>query len=891
MSASGPGVGFEYPAKEVSWVKRDALLFATSIGCTADELHFLYELDPNFAVFPTYPVILPFKGSTQEVIDFYAAEKAVTIPGIPEFDATRVVDGQRLLQNFKPLPVTSAGRKFEVRTKVLGVYDKGRPGTVVELQSDLVDATNNEVYNRVITSSFYVAQGNWGGPKGPATVNFPPPKDKKPDVVFENQTTAETPLLYRLNGDYNPLHAHPGPGKKMGFGGVIIHGLYSWNWAAHGLLKNLGGSDPSNFKEYQARFAAPVRPGDKLIAEVWRTGDFKGEFEEIRFHVKNGEGKVVLSNGRALIRTAGAKSKLSYDGALCTVRYIGEVAGTTGSWLGVEWDDPSRGKHDGQHKGVRYFSCKNKSPTAASFIRPTRQPDEPETFLSAVQKKYAPDPSTLPTPATQKPIVFSGKVAEEIGFEKVRRQQAQLGELQYVILDSTRLARAYPDKADGNEQSIGQVCPKIKELDLSRNLLEHFDPVVEICSELPLLRNLKVNWNRFRNVLEDKKLESAGDAFKGITELSLEDTFLGWNEICYIASKFPGLTSLHADSNQLSSLTTIPPSLPFTSTLVSLHLEFNDFTSLSDLAPISALTTLKSLLLKGNNISTITNSSSPPSIFPTNLQYLDLSYNRVSTWSFVDALPHSLPGLISLRFTHNPIYENPDLDASATPQTYVKSQKGVSKTDEAYMLLLARLPQLKTLNFSSISPADRADAEMFYLSRIGKQLSLLPEASEPEVLAHHARYQELCELYGEPSIVRSQKELNPTFLEARLVNVEFYYFDNESSKIVRKSGVQIPKGFDIYAVKGIVGKLFGLKPLGVKLVWETGEWDPVAGFDEDEGGDDSSDEEGEKKEEEEEGEGVKGGRWVKREVELKDGPRQFGYCVDGSDVKIRVERR
>lgn len=47
----------------------------------------------------------------------------------------------------------------------------------------------------------------------------------------------------------------------------------------------------------------------------------------------------------------------SYGGALCTVRYSGEVAGTSGSWLGVEWDDPTRGKHDGQHQGVRYFSC------------------------------------------------------------------------------------------------------------------------------------------------------------------------------------------------------------------------------------------------------------------------------------------------------------------------------------------------------------------------------------------------------------------------------------------------------------------------------------------------------------------------------------------------------
>ena len=50
--------------------------------------------------------------------------------------------------------------------------------------------------------------------------------------------------------------------------------------------------------------------------------------------------------------------RLSYDGAVCTVRYIGEVAGTIGNWIGVEWDDASRGKHEGSHKGQRYFTCK-----------------------------------------------------------------------------------------------------------------------------------------------------------------------------------------------------------------------------------------------------------------------------------------------------------------------------------------------------------------------------------------------------------------------------------------------------------------------------------------------------------------------------------------------------
>jgi len=122
----------------------------------------------------------------------------------------------------------------------------------------------------------------------------------------------ETAHLYRLNGDYNPLHADPEPGKKMGFGGPIIHGLFSWNMSAHALLKVFGGSKPENLKEFQARFAAPVKPGDKLITEMWRTGDKDANgYEEVRFIVRVDGGKTVLTNGRALIKcVAEGKAKL-----------------------------------------------------------------------------------------------------------------------------------------------------------------------------------------------------------------------------------------------------------------------------------------------------------------------------------------------------------------------------------------------------------------------------------------------------------------------------------------------------------------------------------------------------------------------------------------------------
>lgn len=88
-----------------------------------------------------------------------------------------------------------------------------------------------------------------------------------------------------------------------------MHGLFSWNSAAHALLQSLGNSDPANMKEFQARFAAPVKPGDKLVTEMWRTGDVKDGWEEVRF-VTKANGKVVLSNGRALMKPESGKSKL-----------------------------------------------------------------------------------------------------------------------------------------------------------------------------------------------------------------------------------------------------------------------------------------------------------------------------------------------------------------------------------------------------------------------------------------------------------------------------------------------------------------------------------------------------------------------------------------------------
>lgn len=76
-----------------------------------------------------------------------------------------MVDGERRIIFLKQLPTSSEGKQFEIRTKVIGVYDKGK-ASVVESEISLVDKETEEVYSKMIGSAFYVGQGGWGGPKG-----------------------------------------------------------------------------------------------------------------------------------------------------------------------------------------------------------------------------------------------------------------------------------------------------------------------------------------------------------------------------------------------------------------------------------------------------------------------------------------------------------------------------------------------------------------------------------------------------------------------------------------------------------------------------------------------------------------------------------------------------
>lgn len=128
----------------------------------------------------------------------------------------------------------------------------------------------------------------------------------------------------------------------------------------------------------------------------------------------------------------------------------------------------------------------SKSPTAASFIRPTRRSDPSQSFLSALHEKYAATTGEYAGGPDAQIITFGTKVAQEMGFDKIRAQQSKLEDLKYVILDGMRIDRA----RDEDEASIEETCPSVMHLNLSRCLWGSIKEIALVCGGLKNLKKL-----------------------------------------------------------------------------------------------------------------------------------------------------------------------------------------------------------------------------------------------------------------------------------------------------------------------------------------------------------------------------------------------------------------
>jgi acyl dehydratase len=279
-------LNWSIPETRHTYTKRDTMLYSLGIGLGTqptdrNELRFVYE--NGLEALPSMSLVLGYPG-------FWFSDPRTGV------NWKALLHGEQGFENFRPLPV--AGTVIG-RTRVTEVIDKGADkGALVFTEREVVDAATGELLSRLTSTSVLRADGGFGGPSGPV----PPPHvlpDRLADEVCDLATLPQAALIYRLSGDYNPLHADPKVAETARFARPILHGMCTFGIACHALLRAACGYQPERLRSMRCRFTSPVFPGETIRVEVWKDGD------EISFRASVPERQVVaLNNGHARLNSS-----------------------------------------------------------------------------------------------------------------------------------------------------------------------------------------------------------------------------------------------------------------------------------------------------------------------------------------------------------------------------------------------------------------------------------------------------------------------------------------------------------------------------------------------------------------------------------------------------------
>jgi acyl dehydratase len=265
---------------------RDVMLYALGVGMGQDpmnehELRFVTET--QLQVMPTMAAVMAAPG-------MWMRDNPAT--GI---DVVKLVHGEQSVTIHQALP--AAGTVIG-NTRVTGVVDKGEgKGAIVYTEKRIVDAQTNSLLATCESTTFCRGDGGFSKGRGADEPAPAPPAtpDRTPDLVVELVTRPETALVYRLSGDYNPLHSDPNVAKAAGFPRPILHGLSTYGAACRGILAACCGHDPARLRSIAARFSSPTFPGDQILLEIWQSDN------GVAFRARVPAREVtVLSHGRAV---------------------------------------------------------------------------------------------------------------------------------------------------------------------------------------------------------------------------------------------------------------------------------------------------------------------------------------------------------------------------------------------------------------------------------------------------------------------------------------------------------------------------------------------------------------------------------------------------------------
>lgn len=244
-------VGYELGKRTISYVERDAILYALTVGASSSETDLVYERD--LRVLPTYACAL----------GLWVVEAAGELGA---YDRNYSLHASQSLEVFLPLPKSG---NFETSGKITGVWDKGKAA--------LLDIEVECKYFRTSYGIFLPGLGGWGGERSgssrASSDSISTVEETGKSWSGNYATSPEQAALYRLTGDLHPIHIDPSVAKANRFERPILHGLCTLGIVAR-MISEAEDVHPSELTKLNARLSGPVLPGDviEVTANTTSTG-------------------------------------------------------------------------------------------------------------------------------------------------------------------------------------------------------------------------------------------------------------------------------------------------------------------------------------------------------------------------------------------------------------------------------------------------------------------------------------------------------------------------------------------------------------------------------------------------------------------------------------------
>jgi acyl dehydratase len=281
-------------ARTFTYGDKDVMLYALGIGLGADpmnetELPFVYER--GLKVVPTAATVLT--GANSRAAEGRPAPELPAGHRQSQMNFVMMVHGEQKVELHKPLPTSGT---FTAEGRTIGAWDKGEGKGAVVMNETVWTDEKGEKAATLTMSMFYRGDGGFGGP----TEGQPEPHvvpTRAPDLSVDISIRPDQALLYRLNGDRNPLHADPEFAKRAGFPRPILHGLCTYGLTCRAVLQAITDYDPEQILSHQVRFSSPVFPGETVTVDLWRDG------KAISFEARiKDRGVTVIRNGLTMLR-------------------------------------------------------------------------------------------------------------------------------------------------------------------------------------------------------------------------------------------------------------------------------------------------------------------------------------------------------------------------------------------------------------------------------------------------------------------------------------------------------------------------------------------------------------------------------------------------------------